>query len=101
MKTFFGNSIQDAEGNLVPSGSYVQLILSEDTTTGVEPISLVPIIIPISAGSFSQSIWFNDELQPSTLYNVQIVTPNYGAIYNQNIPITGASFNLASWTPTG
>ena len=104
MKRFYVSDIQNSIGVVVGPGSYCQLTLSQDSTTGSSPVTRIPIIIPIdNTGSFSQNIWFSDELLPSgSLYNVKIVTvvPNLGAVYNQNIPITGASFNLAVWSPT-
>jgi hypothetical protein len=101
MKTFSVTDAQSSLGVAVTTGSYVQLTLSQNTTTGSYPIAQEPIVIALdNTGSCSQSIWFNDEQLPAnTFYRVQIVTPNYGVVWDQNVPITGASYNLASFVP--
>src|SRR5665213_3018084 len=100
MKLF---SIVDAQNSLgvsVAAGSYATLTPSQDATTGSYPLGIAPITIPLVSGSGSATIWFNDEENPSgTYYNVQIWTPGLGVVYNQNVPITGASYNLAQFVP--
>ena len=102
MKNFFANNIQNYVGVPVGPGSTVVLTLSQDAVTLVGNVIAETIyVIPIDAtGSFSQSIWFNDELNPSgTFYRIAIKVPGVGTVYSQSVPITGASFNLASFVP--
>jgi len=102
MKLFFGTNVTYA-GVVVPSGSTVVLILLQNAvTTDDKILANTRYSIPIVNGSFSQEIYFNDEMNPTgTQYSVEIQVPNVGVVYKQNIPITGASFDLATWVPVG
>jgi hypothetical protein len=101
MKTFFFTAIQNYLGIPIPSGSQCILTLSQNATTGTNVVAQTIYNISIdNTGSASQSIWFNDELYPAgTYYNVVVKIPNFGVVYDQDIAITGASYNLATFVP--
>jgi len=103
MKLFYGNNIQTYVGTDVPLGSTVILTLSQNAVTLVGNVVAQTrySISTDSTGSFSQEIWFTDEMNPSGLgYRIQVQVPNVGIVYDQqNVPITGANFNLANFVP--